>query len=189
MFARLTGTGGPQLAKRYASTGPRVLKSVLPFRPLKKIRVGKARPAIYYKFDTLIEMSDGSVVKRRSQYPKGEQRMITDQRNNPIWNESKPDLAVLDAEAEGKLNKFKAKFSAFSKSGKTAEELAAEKAAADEERRILFETGVKAKKKQTDEDDAFLSILESNYTEQKLGGKLAQKEKKKKKKTPTTPTK
>ena len=46
----------------------------------------KARPAIFYQFETLVEMSDGSVIKRYSQAPKDEIRMINDQRNNLMWN-------------------------------------------------------------------------------------------------------
>ena len=50
---------------------------------MKRIVQGKARPAIFYhQFETLVEMSDGSVIKRYSQAPKDEIRMINDQRNN-----------------------------------------------------------------------------------------------------------
>ncbi|QPG72982.1 hypothetical protein FOA43_000286 [Brettanomyces nanus] len=171
---------GYKLVRLYV-TGPIKIPSALPERPVKKIRIGKARPAIYYKFDTLVELSDGSVIRRRSQFPKDEIRMISDQRNNPIWNASKPDMSILDAEAKGKLSKFKSKFSAFEDSGKTQEELEAESKKAEEERHIKLMTGAAPKKTKEDHDD-WLDVLESNYTEQKLGGKVAQKVRTKKKK-------
>lgn len=81
-------------------------------RVMKKIQMGKARPAIFHQFDTLVELSDGSVVKRRSQAPKDEIRMITDQRNSELWNPNRSDLYTNDL-ATGKINKFKQKFAAF----------------------------------------------------------------------------
>lgn len=155
------------------------IQAALPKRPLKKIRVGKARPAIYYKFNTQVELSDGSVITRRSQYPKDELRMITDQRNNPIWNASKPDASLLDAESKGKMNKFKTKFSAFEQSGKSVDEVEQETKKAEAERLERLKTGIPTKKVDTEEDD-FLDLLTSNYEEVKLGGNIAQKSKKKK---------
>lgn len=155
------------------------IQSALPRRPLKKIRIGKARPAIYYKFNTQVELSDGSVVTRRSQYPKDELRMITDQRNNPLWNASKPDQSLLDAESKGKLNKFKSKFAAFEQSGKSEAEVKEQESKAEAERLQRLKTGKTAKKVESEEDD-FLDMLSSSYEEEKLGGNLAKKEKKKK---------
>ncbi len=168
------------LSRSYAN-GPLKILSALPQRPLKKIRIGKARPAIYYKFNTFIELSDGSVIRRRSQYPKEELRMISDQRNNPLWNPSKPDVSLLDAEAKGKLSKFKAKFAAFENSGKTQEDILKQQEKEKRERKIRLQTGIITKKKD-EENEGWMDVLESNYKEQKLGGKLAQKEKSKKKK-------
>lgn len=165
------------LTRAYA--GRVQIQSALPKRPLKKIRIGKARPAIYYKFNTFVELSDGSVIRRRSQYPKDEIRMITDQRNNPIWNASKPDTTLLDAESKGKLNKFKSKFAAFEQSGKSSDEVESERKKTEAERLTRLKTGIAAKKVENEEDD-FLDVLSNNYSEEKLGGKLAQKEKKKK---------
>lgn len=161
------------LTRSYAD-GPLRILSALPERPLKKIRIGKARPAIYYKFDTVVELSDGSLIRRRSQFPKKELRMITDQRNNPLWNPSRPDTSVLDAEARGKLSKFKSKFSAFQNSGKTDAELKEQEERLKEERRIRLETGA-APKRTKGESDSWVDILQSNYKEQKLGGKIAQR--------------
>ncbi|VEU23732.1 DEKNAAC105053 [Brettanomyces naardenensis] len=182
MFSRITVNSSCLRSSRSYATGPIKILSALPERPVKKIRIGKARPAIYYKFDTLVELSDGSVIRRRSQFPKDELRMITDQRNNPIWNASKPDISLLDAEAKGKLSKFKSKFAAFEDSGKTDEELETERKKVEQERKVRLETGTAPKKTKKDHDD-WLDILESNYTEQKLGGNVAQKVRTKKKKS------
>lgn len=175
MFAKFTGA--TIQIRGYA--GRVQIQSALPKRPLKKITVGKARPAIYYKFNTQVELSDGSVVLRRSQYPKDQLRMITDQRNTPLYNPSKPDASLLDAESKGKLNKFKSKFSSFEQSGKSVEEVEAEAKKAEAERLHRLKTGMAAKKVEKEEDD-FLDLLSENYEEEKLGGNLAQKEKRKK---------
>lgn len=155
------------------------IQSALPKRPLKKIRVGKARPAIYFKFNTQVELSDGSVITRRSQYPKDQLTMITDQRNTPLYNPSKPDASLLDAESKGKLNKFKSKFASFDQSGKSAEEVEKEAKKAEEERLLRLKTGNITQKTEKDTDD-LLDILSESYEEVKLGGNLAQKEKRKK---------
>lgn len=105
--------------------------------------------------------------------------MITDQRNTPLWNQSKPDVSLLDAESKGKLNKFKSKFAAFEQSGKSAEEVEAEKQKEEAEKQIRLKTGV-AKKKEENTQDDFFDLLSSNYSEEKLGGNLAKKEKRKK---------
>lgn len=175
MFTRFSGAFIQ--TRNYA--GRVQIQSALPKRPLKKIRVGKARPAIYYRFDTQVELSDGSVIFRKSQYPKDQLRMITDQRNTPLYNPSKPDASLLDAESKGKLNKFKSKFASFEQSGKSTEEVEAETSKAEKERLHRLKTGISAKKSETDGDD-FLELLSENYSEEKLGGNLAQKEKRKK---------
>lgn len=82
-------------------------------RVMRKIKMGKARPALFHQFDTLVELSDGSVIKRRSQAPKDEIRMINDQRNSPLWNPNRTDLVTADPNATGKVNKFKQRFSQF----------------------------------------------------------------------------
>ncbi|KAG7196147.1 uncharacterized protein KQ657_000159 [Scheffersomyces spartinae] len=83
-------------------------------RIMRKIAPGKARPAIFHQFETLVELSDGSVVKRRSQAPKDEIRMITDQRNHPLWNPFRSDLNVVDPNATGRRSRFQAKYAEFS---------------------------------------------------------------------------
>ena len=66
-------------------------RSALKRRPSLKLRSEDVRPAIYYKFDQTVELSDGSTVKRKSVYPRVEWRMLQDQRNSSLWNPSKPD--------------------------------------------------------------------------------------------------
>ncbi|QLG70260.1 hypothetical protein HG535_0A01980 [Zygotorulaspora mrakii] len=100
---------------RRASTGAYKGASQIsiPRRPLKKIRLGKARPAIYHQFDVHVELSDGSVIVRKSQFPKDQIRLIQDQRNNPLWNPSRDDLVIVDATAGGSLDKFKQRYSSI----------------------------------------------------------------------------
>ncbi|CAK9435343.1 mitochondrial 54S ribosomal protein bL31m [Lodderomyces beijingensis] len=82
-------------------------------RVMRKIQQGRARPAIFYQFDSLVELSDGSVISRRSPAPKDEIRMINDQRNSVLWNPHRADLDTLDLTATGKIGKFKARFGQF----------------------------------------------------------------------------
>ncbi|KAH3668517.1 hypothetical protein OGAPHI_002271 [Ogataea philodendri] len=164
-------------ARRFASVGRPKISNVLPRRPRKTIRVGKARPAIYYKFDTFVELSDGSVVSRRTQLPKEEIRMIVDQRSSPLWNPSKPDLSQLDAENNGRMSKFKSKFSSFEQSGKTTEEIETEKARLEKERKERILTGSGVKLEDVIAEDDYINVLEQNFVPEKLGGKVAQKEK------------
>lgn len=77
-----------------------------------KIKMGKARPAIFHQFDTLVELSDGSVIRRRSQAPRDEMRMVSDQRNNPLWNPN-AEIETADLDATGKVSKFKERFAQF----------------------------------------------------------------------------
>lgn len=137
------------IAKRFFGR-PSLQTNPIPRRPLKKIRLGKARPAIYHKFDCLVELSDGSVIQRKSQYPKTEIRMITDQRNNPLWNESRPDLSIVDVNARGRLNKFKEKYSQYEQEEEPEEN-----------------------------KDELFNLLGENHQEVKLGGNLAQRTKNK----------
>lgn len=85
----------------------------MPKRVPRKLRTGDVRPAIYYKFDQTVELSDGSTVTRRTPFPRVEWKYLADQRNNPIWNPSKPNLRALELDAAGRLAKFKQKYSGF----------------------------------------------------------------------------
>lgn len=92
-------------------------------RVMRKIKMGKARPAIFHQFDTLVELSDGSVITRRSQAPKDELRMIVDQKNNLLWNPNRLDLTVVDPEAAGRVSQFKKRFSGFGDSAAASDGL------------------------------------------------------------------
>ncbi|ANZ76884.1 BA75_03343T0 [Komagataella pastoris] len=144
--------------KRFASR-PSLEQGVsIPNRPLKKIQIGKARPAIYYKFDCQVELSDGSVITRKSQYPKVEMRMITDQRNSPFWNCSRKDLVSGDTGARGRLNKFKQRYSVFADNSQEEDTV-----------------------EDTRSDNEFLDLIGSNHVEQKLGGNIASRKRNSKK--------
>lgn len=132
-------------------------------RVMKKIKLGKARPTIFHQFDTLVELSDGSVIKRRSQAPKDEIRMINDQRNSTLWNPHRSDLVTVDPNATGKVNKFKQKFSTFET--KQESELPEEDS---EESRA------------TSNDD-YIELMGHNVSEVQAGGKLFDKKASKKK--------
>ncbi|AGO12881.1 AaceriADL375Wp [[Ashbya] aceris (nom. inval.)] len=168
------------ITKRFISgaNGPSTAQASLPKRPLRKIRPGKARPAIYHQFNVQIELSDGSVITRKSQYPKAEIRLIQDQRNCVLWNESRTDLVVVDANAGGRMDKFKQKYgSAYSM--KSADSQAASEAASEKEQEA-------AKPASEDADGAFgmddyLDLLSANAVAVQSGGKLAGKPKRNKK--------
>ncbi|SCU89988.1 LAME_0E06524g1_1 [Lachancea meyersii CBS 8951] len=162
------------ITKRVASKAYHGATQVsIPKRPLKKIKLGKARPAIYHKFDVQVELSDGSVVTRRSQFPKSQIRLIQDQRNNPLWNESRDDLVVVDANAGGRLDKFKQKYDqVFS-----FESVPPKQPAAEAKQPAEAET-------QDPEDDFgmddYMSLLNENAQQVQSGGKLATKKRDKK---------
>lgn len=128
-------------------------------RVMRKIRMGKARPTIFHQFETLVELSDGSVIKRRSQAPKDEIRMINDQRNSTLWNPNRSDLVTSDPNATGKVNKFKQRFSTF----ETEETEETEKA-------------------KDNTHDALFEMLGHNAKEVASGGKLFDKKQSKTKK-------
>lgn len=173
------------IIKRCASTGAYQGGSqiTIPRRPLKKIRLGKARPAVYYQFDVQVELSDGSVITRKSQFPKNELRLIQDQRNNKLWNPSRDDLVIVDANAGGSLNKFKQKYSSIFSVEEEAKVPATEvtKEAASKEKSEEKQADVA---EDTEKEDAFgmddyLSLL-NDSSKQIKSGKLATKKKDKK---------
>lgn len=128
-------------------------------RVMNTIRMGKARPAIFHQFETFVELSDGSVVRRRSQAPKDEVRMISDQRSSTLWNPTRDDLDDTDPNAVGKVDKFKKRFGGFDGTKEVDEELSIQ------ERRKHI-----AKQK----DDLF-ELLGENATEVNKGGKVQAK--------------
>lgn len=154
---------------------------------MKKIRVGKARPAIYHQFNVKIEMSDGSVVLRRSQFPKDEIRLIQDQRNNPLWNPSRTDLVVLDANAGSSLDKFKQRYSSIftlEDDSKQQEVPSPSKKEPISTKTTEEDAKIEPESELSDQDvfaaDDYLSILDDSSQQIKTG-KLAMKKKPKKK--------
>lgn len=105
------GSFAPKVIVRYKGAYiPPGGRTVLPKRIPRKLRPGEVRPAIYYKFNQTIELSDGATVKRKSVFPKLQFKMLMDQRNAVLWNPSKPNLKALELDASGRLAKFRMKF-------------------------------------------------------------------------------
>lgn len=165
-------------------------KSVLTRRVQRKLIPGKTRPAIYYKFDCRVELSDGSTFVRRSQFPRVEWRYLADQRNNIVWNPSRTNLKAIEADATGRLAKFKQKFG-FIDAPDSAErsEVAApavSPAAAEDSAELKAEEATEApsleaesKPRQTLMED-YLDLMGENFVPVQSGGKLAGKKRGKK---------
>ncbi|CUS21995.1 LAQU0S04e05776g1_1 [Lachancea quebecensis] len=173
--------------KRFATGGYHGAQQIsIPKRPLKKIRLGKARPAIYHKFDVQVELSDGSVITRRSQFPKDQIRLIQDQRNNPLWNQSRDDLVVVDANAGGRLDKFKQKYDTLFNFEAPAKQPAADAKGKDKAKEVkpAPEEETAAAPAAEEEDafgmDDYMSLLDQNAQQVQSGGKLATKKRDKK---------
>ncbi|KAI5967966.1 MRPL36 [Candida margitis] len=143
-------------------------------RVMRKIKLGKARPAIMYQFDTLVELSDGSVIKRRSQAPKDEIRMINDQRNSLRWNPHRADLDTSDLTATGKIGKFRSKYAGFSGEEDKLEEKEAEDENVEKELSLEEEEALKAKEKELNKarDQELFDLMGENAEEIVGGGKL-----------------
>lgn len=147
---------------------------------MKKIKLGKARPAIYYQFNCKTELSDGSVVIRRSQYPKDELRLIQDQRNNPLWNPNRADLEVVDANAGGRMARFRQRYAQFDVEESIKEDIE-KKQAQEGEKVAKVEETAEAKDENQDEEvdsmmmDEYLELLGQNVQEVQKGGKVATK--------------
>lgn len=102
------------LAKKEAMSGG----SKLPSYQLKgRIPRGKTIPSLYHLFEQHIQLTDGSVVKRVSQYPKKSIISLLDQRANIVYNPFRPDLAQKKVQSST-VDKFKMKFAATSTIGK-----------------------------------------------------------------------
>ncbi|ODQ66933.1 hypothetical protein NADFUDRAFT_45195 [Nadsonia fulvescens var. elongata DSM 6958] len=95
---------------RNAGYQPASTANMLPRRVSRKLQPGKTRVPIYYQFDCTVELSDGSTIVRRQQYPKTEWRYLQDQRNNALWNPSKSELKDVSADLTGKMAKFNKKY-------------------------------------------------------------------------------
>ncbi|CCH60032.1 hypothetical protein TBLA_0C02200 [Henningerozyma blattae CBS 6284] len=170
---------------RYASGYRPVQQVTLPQRPLKKIRVGKARPAIYYNFETLVELSDGSVIKRKSQLPKNEIRLIQDQRNNALWNPLELTLKDADAESalnkKNNLNKFNLKYNSIFQDLSLAKEKPSEATTTDNVMEIK-EPIKTTESAPSDGLDDYLSLLSEDSEQITTGTVLSKKRSRKNKK-------
>lgn len=132
-------------------------------RVMKKIKLGKSRPTIFHQFETLVELSDGSVIKRRSQAPKDEIRMINDQRNSSLWNPNRSDIVSVDPNATGKINKFKQRLSAFNNNNETNEiSKTTSPTKSDSDGKVA-------------EHDAFIELMGHNVQEVASGGSVLDK--------------
>ena len=153
MFSTSQRVVVPRLARGIAMKGEVKLSNR---RVMRKIEQGRARPTIYHQFDTLVELSDGLVIRRRSQAPKDEIRMISDQRNSQLWNPNRQDLVTTDPNATGKVYKFQQKYADFGvKAGGSGKAPTTEERVADD----------------------FIELMGHNVQEVQKGGKLFDKKK------------
>lgn len=160
-------------------------KSVLTKRVQRKLTPGKTRPAIYYKFDCRVELSDGSTFVRRSQYPRVEWRYLADQRNNIVWNPSRTNLKAIEADATGRLAKFKQKYGFFdgADSGERTEAPSAAAPKAEETKAVAAEEPASKpaeSKSRASLMEDYLELMEKDFIPVQSGGKLAGKRRGKK---------
>lgn len=163
-----------QQVRTYAA--PSAGKSVLSRRVPRKLTPGKTRPAIYYKFDCRVELSDGSTIVRRSQYPRVEWKYLADQRNNIVWNPSRTNLKAVEADATGRLAKFKQKFGFVDPVDSSDRDVAASETKTDSSKDI--ESNAAAPKSSLIDD--YYDLMGENFVPVQSGGKLAGKRRGKK---------
>ncbi|KAK9488100.1 hypothetical protein V1527DRAFT_458196 [Lipomyces starkeyi] len=101
--------------RNYAAPNPFELntanQSVLTDKlPKRKYRFGETRPAVYYKFDCTVELSDGSTYVRQSPFPRIEWRYLRDQRLHPLWNPTIKGLQAVQSEAGGRMWRFNQRY-------------------------------------------------------------------------------
>lgn len=137
---------------------PNVARSVLSRRVQRKLTPGKTRPPIFYQFECLVELSDGSTYTRRSLYPRVEWKYLADQRNNPAYNPTRTNLKVVEADATGRLARFNEKFGLSESMGMSDESSGKKKSLMDE----------------------FMDAMGEGYVPVQSGGKLAGKRRSKK---------
>ncbi|KAJ8099731.1 hypothetical protein POJ06DRAFT_254335 [Lipomyces tetrasporus] len=108
-------TGVTHQRRNYAAPNPFELNtanhSVLTDKlPKRKYRFGETRPAVYYKFDCTVELSDGSTYVRQSPFPRIEWRYLRDQRLHPLWNPTIKGLQAVQTEAGGRMWRFNQRY-------------------------------------------------------------------------------
>lgn len=141
-------------------------RSALTRRAKRKLVPGKTRPSIFHTFECKVELSDGSTYVRRSQFPRVEWRYLADQRNHPLYNPSRSNLKVVEADATGRLAKFKQKYG-FVEASDSAEgsEAPTEEKSAETKPSVM---------------DDYLDLMSEGYIPVQSGGKLAGKRRGKK---------
>lgn len=150
-------------------------KSILEKRLPRKLRVGDTRPPIYYKFDCKVELSDGSTVTRKSQFPKVEWRYLADNRNSTKWNPTRRNVKAVESDATGRLAKFKQRFGFIddiSSSGSATEEKEPKASAGKEQ----------PEEPKKDITDDYTDLMGENFVPVQSGGRLATKKRTKNKK-------
>ncbi|VVT57427.1 mitochondrial 54S ribosomal protein bL31m [Magnusiomyces paraingens] len=138
-------------------------RSVLTRRAKRKLIPGKTRPSIFHMFECKVELSDGSTYVRRSQYPRVEWRYLADQRNHPLYNPSRSNLKVVEADATGRLAKFKQKYGFVQPVDSADKKDATEKNKSDEKSGEFSKPAI----------DDYLDLMSEGYVPVQSGGKLA----------------
>lgn len=164
-------TGFTQVRTAYVPPGSR---SILEKRLPRRLKVGETRPPIYYKFDCVVELSDGSTVTRRSQFPKVEWRYLADNRTNPRWNPTRKTTGGTETDSAGRVAKFKQKFGFFDEQPGVEAESEKKDAKADK---------AKDSDKADVQNDAFEmdDLLGENVVPVQSGGRVATKRRPKRK--------
>ncbi|KAK9370978.1 hypothetical protein V1509DRAFT_615398 [Lipomyces kononenkoae] len=116
--------------------------------PKRKYRFGETRPAIYYKFDCTVELSDGSTYLRRSPFPRTEWRYLRDQRFHPLWNPTIKELQIVQSETGGRMWRFNQRYGKQQHQELVTEEVRDEtlKAAAEEKEKTAGSNDAAIKK-------------------------------------------
>lgn len=83
--------------------------------------------------------------------------MIQDQRNNPLWNEHRSDMNVIE-NVKGKLYTFKQKYSDFDKKSESGES-----------------EDAKSEEAQDDDVDDLIELMGAKHVDKKLGGRIFDK--------------
>lgn len=105
-YAAADGSFEAYLAKKDALSG--ATKIILPDEG-KHLPAYEKPATLYYLFEQHIALTDGSVIKRYSQYPRKKIVSLQDIRSNVIYNPYRPDLAQKKV-ASSSVDKFKEKF-------------------------------------------------------------------------------
>jgi hypothetical protein len=123
-----------------------------------------------------VELSDGSTFVRKSQYPRVEWKYLADQRNNIVWNPSRTNLKAIEADATGRLAKFKQKFGFVDAADSSDRVEGASETKAD----VKKESEPAAAAPKSSLIDDYYDLMGENFVPVQSGGKLAGKRRGKK---------